>query len=168
MIYKSILKTISILLIFTLNGCYSFTGSSLDGRYKTINIRTFPNYAPLQNPLLSQQFTEDLRSRFAQRSRMDVTNAEDANIVLSGEITDYNINPINVVSGDKAAQNRLTITVKVDYVNSIEEDKSFTKSYSQYEDFDASQNITVVENGLVEEINKKLIDLIFNDIVANW
>lgn len=168
MICKYFLKALKIFPFLLFWSCYTFTGSSLDERYQTVNIMMFPNYAPLQNPKLSQQFTEDLKLRFDQRTRMSLTNTDEANIIISGEITNYNVTPVDIVSGDRAAKNRLTITIKVDYINNVEEDKGFTKSYSQYEDFEANQSLDMVEDEMVQEINQKLIDLIYNDIVADW
>ncbi|MDO5510620.1 MAG: LptE family protein [Weeksellaceae bacterium] len=157
---------LSIILI--LAGCYSFTGSSLDNRYETVKIERFPNYAPLQNPNLSQFFTNDLQLRFDQRTRLTLTNDDNSHIRIEGEITDYSIMPVTVVSGDRAAQNRLTIRVRVVYTNSIEEEKGFTRTFQDFEDFPATQTLQQVEAGLVDQINSRLIDQIFNAIVADW
>ena len=55
---QSGLKVFSLLsLVFLLLNCYSFTGSSLSPETKTIEIRDFPNNAPLMNASLSQEFS---------------------------------------------------------------------------------------------------------------
>lgn len=169
MIYKkNIYKLLLLFSFFSLISCYSLTGSSLSPQVKTAYIKQFPNYAPLQNPNLSQEFTNALQLRFQQRTSLTLVNNDDANIVIDGEITDYNVTPTSIVSGDRAAQNRLTITVKVNYENKIDEDKSFSKTFSDYEDFDASQSLIQVQDDLVNKIDDKLINQIFNAIVADW
>lgn len=169
MIYKKyIINTFVFISILCAVGCYSFTGSSLDPRIKTANIRKFPNYAPLQNPNLSQEFTNALQLRFDQRTNLTLVKTDDADIIIDGEITDYNVTPTSVVSGDRAAQNRLTITVKVRYENKIQEEKGFSRTFTDYEDFEANQSLVQRQDDLVEKINARLIDQIFNAIVADW
>ncbi|MBV7440664.1 hypothetical protein KRX57_04460 [Weeksellaceae bacterium TAE3-ERU29] len=169
MTYKKLLYSLFLIPLFLgIIGCYSFTGSSLDPRIKTAYIKQFPNYAPLQNPNLSRLFSNALQLRFERRTSLTLLNNDNADIIIDGEITGYDVTPTSVVSGDRAAQNRLTITVKVRYENKIQEAKSFSKSFSDYEDFDASQSLTQVQDDLVEKINVRLIDQIFNAIVSDW
>lgn len=169
MTYKKLIYSLFLIPLFLgIIGCYSFTGSSLDPRIKTAYIKQFPNYAPLQNPNLSQSFSNALQLRFEQRTSLTLVNNDNADIIIDGEITGYDVTPTSVVSGDRAAQNRLTITVKVRYENKIQEDKSFSKTFSDYEDFDASQSLIQVQDDLVDKIDKRLIDQIFNAIVADW
>lgn|SRR5690554_1260273 len=161
----------SILLIscLLLTSCfYSFTGSSLDPRIETIKIDQFPNYSSYQNPNYSQEFTNDLQLRFDQRTNLTLTNEEDAHIKLEGEIMDYYVAPAAIVSGEQAALNRLHIQIRVRYYNSIDDSKSFTRTFSDFEDFPNNQTLQQVESQLVPEINTRLIDQIFTAVVADW
>ncbi|MGV4435601.1 hypothetical protein ACQ1PH_10900, partial [Ornithobacterium rhinotracheale] len=72
------------------------------------------------------------------------------------------------VSGDRAAQNRLTIPVKVRYENKSQEEKSFSRTFSDYGDFEANQSLVQLQDELTEKIIKPLIYQIFNAIVADW
>jgi hypothetical protein len=67
-----------------------------------------------------------------------------------------------------AAQNRLTISVRVKYTNVQDPEQSFDKAFSQYEDYDSQSSLSNVEGELVEAIVKKLVEDIFNAAVANW
>lgn len=168
MIFKQLpLLTFLGLFMFSC-GAYNFTGGSLDDRYQTVKIDRFPNYSAYQNPNFSQEFTNDLQLRFDQRTNMTLTNQDDANILIEGEILDYFVSPVSITSGDQAAQNRLTIKVKVFYTNMVEEDKSFTRTFTDFEDFPANQTLQQVESSLVPDINERLIDQIFTAIVADW
>lgn len=165
-------KNIVFLLLLTLSitscGVYNFTGGSLDDRYQTIKVDRFPNYSAYQNPNYSQEFTNDLQLRFDQRSNMSLTNQDDADILLEGEILEYYVSPVAITSGEQAAQNRLSIRIKVIYTNNIEEEKSFTRTFTDFEDFPANQTLQQVESSLVPDINVRLIDQIFTAIVADW
>ncbi|MDR1876355.1 MAG: LPS assembly lipoprotein LptE [Flavobacteriaceae bacterium] len=152
----------------TLSGCYSFTGSSLDPSIKTIEIKSFPNYSAYQSPNLSVDFTTALQNRFNQRTKLKETNIE-PDIVLDGEITNFNTSPVNIQSGsDEATQNRLTITVAVRYENKIQPEKSFERTFSDYEDYSSTELLIDVQDDLAQKINQRIIDQIFIAIVADW
>lgn len=161
-------------LFFLMTGCYSFTGSSLSPETKTIEIRTFPNNAPLMNASLSQEFSTAIQNRFLQRTTLKGTN-ESPDILIEGEITDYAITPttissaVNAPGGNiQAAQNKLTIVVKVHYENKVEPDKSFDRTYSDEAVFSSDLDINTIETTQVKVVNERIINKIFNDIVANW
>ncbi|HOY72172.1 MAG TPA: LPS assembly lipoprotein LptE, partial [Tenuifilaceae bacterium] len=87
---------------------------------------------------------------------------------FSGQITQYNVSPISIQDNEVAAQNRLTISVRVKFVNAKDPKLSFDKTFSQYENFDSNQNFVQVEAELVRLIVEKLVDDIFNAAAANW
>ena len=164
----------SLMLMLVLVSCYSFTGSSLSPETQTILVRDFPNNAALVNPNLSQQFSTDIQNRFLQRTTLKGTK-DNPDILIEGEITDYSITPttissaINAPGGNiQAAQNKLTITVKVHYENKVEPDKSFDRTYSDEAVFSSDLDINAIESSQVKIVNERIINKIFNDIVANW
>ena len=160
--------------LFFLQSCYSFTGSSLSPETKTIQIKEFPNNAALMNANLAQQFSTDIQNRFLQRTTLKGAS-ENPDILIEGEITDYSITPttissaVNAPGGTiQAAQNKLTITVKLHYENKIEPDKSFDRTYSDEAVFSSDMDINTIETSQVKVVNERIINKIFNDIVANW
>lgn len=164
---KIILLLIGIFFI-SLSGCYSFTGASLDPDIKTIEIKSFPNYSAYQSPNLSVDFTTALQSRFNQRTKLVETNI-DPDIILEGEITNFSTSPVNIQSNsDEATQNRLTISVSVRYENKRQPEKSFEKTFSDYEDYSSKELLINVQDDLAQKINQRIIDQIFLAIVADW
>ncbi|WP_255577681.1 LptE family protein [Elizabethkingia sp. JS20170427COW] len=164
-----------LLLSLVMVSCYSFTGSSLKPDVKTINIKNFPNNTAF-NPNLSQQFTVDLQNRFLQRTTLKGTK-ENPDILIEGEITDYNISPTTISSPTtsqqsgnviQAAQNKLTITVKVHYENAKYPEESFDRTYSDEVVYNNNISTQGVENSQVKIATDRIINKIFNDIVANW
>ena len=147
-----------ILSSFLLNGCgvYSFTGGSLGPETQSVSIFYFENYAAQAPPTLSQTFTESLKDRFMNQTSLDLLK-EDGDLHFEGAITTFSVKPIAIKSTDIAAYNRLTITVKVKFVNSNNEEENFEKSLSKYADYSSDQDISSVEDDLIEEINDQLI-----------
>lgn len=157
-----------------LNSCYSFTGSSLTDE-KTVQINEFPNNAPLVNPTLSQQFSTDIQNRFLQRTTLKGTKSN-PDILIEGEITDYSITPTNISSNTQEtaagtiqeSQNKLTITIKVHYENKLHPDVSFDRTYMDEAAFNSSLSQSDIEVSQVKLVTDRIINKIFNDIVANW
>jgi len=171
---KSITKSfwfIPILLALS-NSCgvYSFTGTTITA--ESITISTFFNDANIGPANLGVIFTDQLRDYFQQNTTL--AQVDDGELLMEGNIASYRISPVAPAAAisdqgrDVASLTRLTITVKVDYVNLENQDFSFSKSFSQFADFDSNLGITDVETRLIEEIFEQIILDIFNASVANW
>ena len=165
-----IIFNIFIIALFILEGCtggYSFTGASIPPDAKTISIQNFPNYASLVNPQLSQVLTDGLRNAFSSQTSLNLVDY-DGDLDIKGEITNYTMQPTAITGNDQAAMNRLTITIKVVFVNTKDPNANFEQSFSRYKEFSAQMNFSSVESSLVEEIVNELIDDVFNKAVVNW
>jgi len=166
-------KHLSIIFVFTSMllcvacGAYSFTGGST-GDAKTLQIDFFPNQAPLVEPSLSQSFTQDLQDLFTRQTNLTLTKSN-GDLYFSGEITGYRVNPMSATAAQTAAQNRLTVTVNVRFINKLIEKDNFEKQFSFYSDFDANAQLTggVLEAAL-DEILERITQDIFNASVAKW
>ena len=94
------------------------------------------------------------------------TDAADLN--FSGEIVKYEVKPIAIQANEQAAQNRLTISIKVKFENQKDERKNFEQKFSRYADYDSSQSLAEVEDDLIAQITNELAEDIFNKAVVNW
>ena len=158
-----------LLVVLPFTGCkiYTFTGASISPDVKTVSIDYFQNFASLVNPNLSSTFTEALKDRFTTQTRLALVR-DYGDLQFSGQITGYTTAPIAIQGNEVAGKNRLTITVKVKFVNTKDEKQSFEKSFSQFDDFDGDKDLSSVENEKVKIIVDKLIEEIFNSSIANW
>jgi hypothetical protein len=153
-----------------LTGCkvtYSFSGVNISPEVQTYSVDYFPNRAPIVQAQLSQLFTDALMDKIQANTSLDLSN-DGGDVHFSGEITNYETRPTAITSQETAARNRLTITVRVSYTNLLEPDLDYDTSFSRYEDYDASQNLTDVENELIELIVENLIEDIFNRAFVSW
>jgi hypothetical protein len=150
------------------------SGASIPANMKTIRVEFFENNAQLVVNNLSTNFTEALKTRIRNTTKLAIVQG-DADAVMSGAITDYNIAPVSINATANnvapiAGASRLTITVKVKYENFLEKGKkdndSFDESFTKYQDF--SGDINTQEQTLITAINKQLTEDIFNKAFANW
>ena len=154
-----------------LTGCrvtYSFSGTSIDPDMHTICLPTFEYRAMRVNPSLSNELSEALRTRFRRMTSLEQVEM-DGDLEIIGEITGYDVQASAVTAQEVAAQNRLTVVVKVDFNNVKHPEESFSgKSFSAYADYDSSNSLDAVESTLCAEIIYKIIEDIFNATVAQW
>lgn len=165
MIFLSLVALFSI----TISGCgvYSFTGASTPPEAKTVSVVLFPNKAELVQPSLSQLFTEALREKFSSQTSL-ILVPKNGDLHFEGEITGYSTEPVAITGEQQAALIRLKITVNVRYVSKFSPKDNFETSFSRYEDYSSSLNLSSVELDLVNKINEALVDDIFNKSVVNW
>ena len=158
---------LALLLLAGCSGGYSFTGASIPPGAKTISVKTFPNYAPTVNPQLSQKLTDELRNMFSSQTSLNVANS-DGDLQIEGEITGYATRASSLSSNDEVAMNRLTVTIKVRFTNTLDEEANFEQNFSRYKDYNASRDFSSVESSLVDEIVTELCEDVFNKAVVNW
>jgi hypothetical protein len=176
---NSTLSVIGFLIVIStlLQSCgvgvrYSMTGATTQA--STISITEFYNNADLGPANMGQTLTNSLKNYFIQNSALKVVQ-EEGELMMDGEITNFTITPIAAVSTGNpsdlttASASRLTITVKVTYVNTLDEKMSFKdKTFSFYKDFPSDFNLADVQDQYVTEIFDRIINDIFNASVANW
>lgn len=169
--YFAKLTGIVVLLCLSFSSCgvkYGFTGGSIPENMKTVNVQFFENIAPMVYQTLSQDFTEGLKERIRSQSRLSQVNG-DADAMFEGFITGYDIAPVAIEANtDRAAMNRLTITVKVKYTNRLDEtgESNFEQSFTQHREF--LPPIQGKEQPTIAEIIKLLTEDVYNRAFANW
>jgi hypothetical protein len=87
---------------------------------------------------------------------------------FTGEIRNYRVHPVAIQGNEVAAQNRLSISVRVKFENAKDPTQNYDKTFTHYEDFDSNIQLPQVEQQLVMLIVEKLVEDIFNNAVANW
>jgi hypothetical protein len=165
------IRILFFLALFTiLAGCkvsYSFSGASISPQIKTLSVQNFLNRAPLVQPGLDQRFTDALIDKCKAQTGLEIiSNLGD--VSFEGEITDYRTMPLTVAADAYAATNRFSITVRVKYTNTVDSDLSYDQTFTRYEDYDSSLDLSAVEQDLVEKIVELIIEDIFNKAFVNW
>ena len=162
-------KYILVLIIFTLNGCghYNFTGTGkIDA--KTFQVNYFQNNAPLIEPGIERTFTIKLQEILQNQTNLNLTN-NNGDLLYEGEITGYNITPMGATADQKAAQNRLTISINVRFVNKNKETDNFEKPFSFYYDYAGTDQL--VGSKLTEALDvifTRITQDVFNESLAKW
>lgn len=153
--------------LFQSCGIYSFSGTSIQPDVKTVTIDYFEYKALRVNPSLSNELTEAMKDKFRKLTKLEQVD-EMGDLEIHGEIIGYDVKAMAVTANEVAAQNRLTVNVKIYFTNRKYPEDDFEKSFSSYADYDSMTSLDAVEASLCEEIIDKLCEDIFNATVANW
>ena len=148
-------------------GIYSFSGTSIQPDVKTITIEPVVNKAMKVNPTLANTLFEQMCDKYKKLTKLEQVD-EDGDLNVLATIESYQVSAAAVTANEVAALNRLTVTVKVKFVNEKHPEENFEKSFAAYEDYDSTNSIDAVEGLLCDTIVEKLIEDIFNATVANW
>lgn len=146
---------------------YSLSGASISSDVKTFSVAYIANHAANKQATLSDVFTEGLKDKFRSNAGLSLSTSN-ADLQFSGNITDYSTSYQGVTASQLAAQTRLTISVQIKFVNNKDEKQNFDKKFSAYRDFDATSNLSDVEDALIKEISEEIIESIYLESVANW
>ncbi|MEM7656609.1 MAG: LptE family protein [Bacteroidota bacterium] len=160
-----------ILCAFIGSGCavkFNWTGTgTVDDSLETLSVATFINEAPIVVPYLAQELTEQMQDRFLNQSRLTLTTGA-ADVQLSGSINRYTISPVAISGNNQADQNRVTLSVRVQFENNVNPDDSWEQSFSGFVDFDASQDFTSIERETIDEILEQITQDVFSKSLGKW
>jgi hypothetical protein len=167
------LATLALTLLVNFSGCgiYSMSGAATTA--KTIQIEQLFNNTDLASANLAQNFTNRLKDYYQQNSSLRVVK-ENGELQIEGIISQYALTTTSPTGANPsavsfAAQTRLTIGVKLNYVDVIEPKNSFKdKTFSFYKDFDNNLNFTTIQEEYEKIIFDQILIDIFNATVANW
>ena len=148
-------------------GIYKFNDTSIAPDVHTISVYNIENRAMKVNPMLSNTLTVALQDKYRKLTKLEMLE-DGGDLEVSGYITSYEVTPTAVTSEEVAAQNRLTITVKITFKNNKHPEEDFDASFAAFQDFDSTISLDAVEAQLVDEIVEILVEDIFNRTVANW
>ncbi|MFL9843822.1 LptE family protein [Flavobacterium rhizosphaerae] len=158
---------LGVFFIFSGCGVYNFTGiGTIDA--ETFQVNYFQNNADLIEPGIERTFTRRLQDLIQDQTNLSLTNSG-GDLVYEGEITDYHIAPMTATADQRAAQNRLTISVNVRFTNKKKEDDDFEKRFSFYYDFPGN-NLPVGStlNTGIDIIFERITQDIFNASLNKW
>lgn len=169
--HMKLLKYIVLVSItLTVLGCgaYSFSGISLTPETKTFQVNYFENNAPLTEPGLGRDFRIALEELILNQTNLDLVKSG-GDIIYEGEIVDYRISPTTATSSNTAAQNRLTIAVKVHFYDKNDDEAEFDQRFSFYFDYAGSaQLVGSQKDTAIAEIFERITQDVINASLAKW
>ncbi|EPT33790.1 LPS export system outer membrane protein LptE [Bacteroidetes bacterium oral taxon 272 str. F0290] len=172
--WRTLLEKISLLplvvmLTVSCSISYSFNGSSIDyTKIKTISFENFPNRSSgfVWGPMESM-FNTALQDIYIQQTRLrQVSRSGDLH--LKGEITNYDAINKGIGADGYSNMAELRMTVRVEFTNSVNHHEDFKQQFTASREYNSSQQLSTVQEELVNQMIKEIVEQIFNATVANW
>ena len=167
-IYNKGVAALMTVLLVSCTISYKFNGASINyDIIKTISIENFPNRALYQWGPMEAMFNNALSDIYANQTKLQQVN-RNGDLLLSGEITAYDQVNKSISSDGYSSMMQLKMTVKVKFENVKNPTEDFERQFSASREFDASQQLNDVQDELVTQMIKEIVEQIFNATVANW
>lgn len=158
-------------IIATMAACsvkYAFNGASIDyTKTKTIELAEFPIRSSYVWGPMGPMFNNQLKDEFASHTRL-IQVKRNGDLKIEGEITQYSQRNKSVSSEGYSAQTELSMTVNVRFTNNKNHAEDFERQFTSTKSYDTTQSLNAVQEELVTQMVKDLVEQIFNATVANW
>lgn len=157
------------LVIFLFAGCYSFKGVSIPAETTSFYVQDFEisNRALKAPRQLGTVFTDQFKRKVLQESRLNFIETN-PDIEFHGEISRFAIRSVAPQPDETTSFSRLDIAIQVDYIDHLDEENNWSKSFSDFRNFDQNVNFLDVQDQLVKEIFEQISEDIFNETFSNW
>lgn len=169
--YQNYLLVILIAVSLLLKSCvvnYSLLSpATIPTEAKTFSVPDFVNAAVEAPPFLNRLYSDALIAIIENQSRLKYV-PDGGDLVFEGRIVAYQIDILNIQSNSQAADNTLTVRVKIKYTNPFDENKSFDREFSEKERYLATQQLTAIESTVNQPIVDKLVQDIFDKAFGEW
>lgn len=147
---------------------YAFNGASIDyTKTKTIELAEFPIRSSYVWGPMGPMFNNQLKDEFASHTRL-IQVKRNGDLKIEGEITQYSQRNKSVSSEGYSAQTELSMTVNVRFTNNKNHAEDFERQFTSTKSYDTTQSLNAVQEELVTQMVKDLVEQIFNATVANW
>lgn len=147
---------------------YAFNGASIDyTKTKTIELAEFPIRSSYVWGPMGPMFNNQLKDEFASHTRL-MQVKRNGDLKIEGEITQYSQRNKSVSSEGYSAQTELSMTVNVRFTNNKNHAEDFERQFTSTKSYDTTQSLNAVQEELVTQMVKDLVEQIFNATVANW
>ena len=156
-----------VVLFTTSCSVYNFTGTGkIDA--KTFQVNYFQNNAILIEPGIERTFTQELQNTIMNQTNLNLVNS-DGELLYEGEIVDYYVSPMTATADQRAAQNRLTISINIRFTNRNKEEDDFERRFSHYFDYPGDQQLNgATLAAALAEIFERITQDVFNESLAKW
>ena len=161
-------------LLFVLSSCWPSSVSfkdtgSMPAEWKTFSVKTLEVLAPNAPLNYSPSLTEQLKDGIQNNTRLLLnTTFGKGEVNIEGRVISYNVSPIAIQGNNNASQNRLTVSVQFSIQVTQPKEDLITLTATRFADFDAGTNLSSVEGGLLDDINKQIVQDVINKLLSNW
>ncbi|MBI2257428.1 MAG: hypothetical protein HYU67_00840 [Flavobacteriia bacterium] len=162
------------LVILILPSCWPSSVSFMDKGsmpedWKNFSVKTLENNAPNAPLSYTALLSEDIKDGIQNNTRLKLNNTSGTGeILIEGTVLSYNVSPIAIQNNDEAAKNRLSISAQFTIFIKASKEEEMKLNSTRFADYDSNADFTSVEQSLITEINKQIVQDLINKLLSNW
>ena len=143
---------------------YSFRGA-LPSYLKTIYIEDFQNQTSYA---VREDFMQDVTQAFVNDNSLRViNNSNDADLILSGDITSIRKQPVSITQTEQVQQFQMVVNIKAECMNTHTQKPLWSTSLQRYGIIPGNALQNDIDNAIAIAIGQ-IVDDIINNTVAAW
>jgi hypothetical protein len=150
-----------------LSSCYSLRDVTIPPDVKTISIVNVYNETGQGPTNISQNATEKLKAYYQSNTKLILVQSN-ADWKLEGKIVGYASTGVAAKANETSGSNRLTITIKMNFINTKYPKQNFDQNFSFFQDYDQTKTLFEVESNLTNIILDQIVLDIFQKTTSNW
>lgn len=169
------------LSLAAITGCGYTTRSGIGERFRTIAIKQFANKIDitkegdsaakykLYKPLLEQDITNEVVSRFILDGNLKLAKFESADLSLEGELTEFTRDAVRYTSNDDVEEYRISIRVTIKLIDNaagkvLWEEKAFMGDTTYFTQGPNAKTDDEATNDAVKDISRRIVER----VVEQW
>ena len=165
------MKSIAVIILSTfMLSCYSFKGITIAPDVNSFYVENYQIRASNAPAGIEIEFRDGLVDKINSSSKLRFTDI-DPDIEFRGDISRFSVAAVTPQQSDDVATtafNRLTIAVRVQYISNLNEEENWEQSFSFFEDFESTTDLSTVQDDLIDVIFTQIVEDIFNKAFTNW
>jgi hypothetical protein len=166
--FVSLLPLVAVLALAACKVSFQFNGASINyDKVKTIQLDNFPIRSAYVYSPMGPVFNNRLSDVYANQTKLRQVK-RGGDMVITGEIVGYDQYNKGISADGYSSQTELKMTVNVRYTNNTNHKEDFERQFSAVADYDSSRQLVAVQDELITQMVKDIVDQIFNATVANW
>lgn len=165
---NAMLAVVVALLTVSCTISYKLNGASIDyNTTKTLSIEPFVNRSPYQWAPMTSMLNESISDLYVRQTKLKQVKS-DGDLQLSGEIVGYEQTNKSIAADGYSTMIQLKMTIKVRFVNNVDHKFDFDRQFQASREYDSKQQLSAVQEELVQQMIDEMLDQVFNATVANW
>ncbi len=162
---------IFVIILSTVQACtVSFINAGIDySVLKTFSLQQFEVKAQNAPPNSGQNFSELLKDKIINNTRLAYLSQKGA-LEFTGYISGYEIKALAPQANQTVAFQRLTVNIQIDFKNNKEKDasKNWSQQFSRFANFSSEEDLSSVEEALLQDIYDQILNDVFNQAFSGW
>ncbi len=166
---KIIAAAIAATVAALLPGCANYKlGTTLPQHLRTIAVETFRNASG--EPQIETKITSATLSEFQRDGQLRIREADEADILLSGEILDYRLDPVRADRNNPKAtkEYRAVITMRIHAVERATGKKVTDQQVTANKTFEATGDLMTARRNVLPEVARELGRKVVDAVISAW